>query len=75
MIRKFKQEDTKKLYYLISRCINEILKDYYPKDVVGFLHWENIPKRFLDRVKKRDVCFVYKKIEDYLGQLLYKKII
>ncbi len=67
MIRKFRKQDTKRLCYLIRRCINETLKDYYPKDVVGFLHWENTPKRFLNRMHKRDICLVYEKDDKLFG--------
>ena len=59
-IRKFKDSDSKKVSYLIRKCIKEIYPLFYSKKVVDMLYKRNTPKIVLERSKKRDYYLMVK---------------
>jgi len=60
-IRKFKDSDSKKVSYIIRKCIKKIYPGFYPKKVVDFYYKRNTPKIVRDRSKKRQY---YVMVED-----------
>lgn len=57
-IRKFSEDDARKLSYLIRKTLIEVNSRDYPKSVIDNLIRNNSPKKIIERAKQRDIYVV-----------------
>jgi GNAT superfamily N-acetyltransferase len=54
-IRRFREEDARKVSYLIRKCLREVNSKDYPEETIQFLSDNYSPKKLIETSKKRKI--------------------